>query len=331
VNASLLFDPARIEPTYRFQKGRPGRSYGLAIARRLGFPGDVLDRAEALVDSGELDVERLLETLEGKERELTRALEEGTRAREEATRLRDELRERIRALEEREQTAEARAREEARRLLLEARTEVERAIREVREADADAREEAEREARKRVEEAARQQAERAPRTPRHARRTTQGRRGGAGGAAVGDRVRLREGGASGVVLETEGGRLTVEVGGLRLRLPAGEVEVIGKEGAGKGNGEAPRPRGTVRVPEVEARPEVDLRGFRVEEVELELGRALDGALLAGLQELRIIHGKGTGAVKARVRELLDEDRRVRQARPGLPGEGGGGVTVAVLG
>ncbi len=331
VNASLLFDPARIEPTYRFQKGRPGRSYGLAIARRLGFPGDVLDRAEALVDSGELDVERLLETLEGKERELTRALEEGTRAREEATRLRDELRERVRALEERERTAEARAREEARRLLLEARTEVERAIRELREADADAREEAEREARKRVEEAARQQAERAPRTPRHARRTTRGRRGGAGGAAVGDRVRLREGGASGVVLETEGGRLTVEVGGLRLRLPAGEVEVTGKEGAGKGNGGAPRPRGTVRLPEVEARPEVDLRGFRVEEVELELGRALDGALLAGLQELRIIHGKGTGAVKARVRELLDEDRRVRQARPGLPGEGGGGVTVAVLG
>jgi len=65
-------------------------------------------------------------------------------------------------------------------------------------------------------------------------------------------------------------------------------------------------------------------------VELELGRALDGAVMGNLSEIRIIHGKGTGAVKARVRELLPGDPRVREFRSGGHGEGGAGVTVAIL-
>jgi DNA mismatch repair protein MutS2 len=327
VNASLLFDPGRIEPTYQFQKGRPGRSYGLAIARRLGFPGGVLDRAEALVDSGELDVERLLETLERKERELSQALAEGERARSEAVELREEARTRLAAVEERERTAEARAREGARRLLLEARDEVEEAIRQVRGAEAGRREEAEREARGRVEAAARTQGERTPRTPRRRR----ARDGGSEPLEVGDPIRLRDGGARGVVLESGDGRVTVEVGGLRLQLPVVEVEAAGPAPPGEGKRGPAQPRGgVVSAPEVEVRPEADLRGLRVDEVELELGRALDGAIMAGLQELRVIHGKGTGAVKARVQELLRADRRVRQVRPGGPGEGGGGVTIAIF-
>ncbi len=84
------------------------------------------------------------------------------------------------------------------------------------------------------------------------------------------------------------------------------------------------------VPETRASPEVHLLGLRVEEVDLALGRALDDAVLGHLHELRIVHGKGTGAVKARVVELLRQDRRVREFRGGVHGEGGAGVTVAVL-
>ena len=63
VNASLQFDPDRMEPTYRLVKGRPGRSYGLAIARRLGLPPALLDRAEGHLSAGEVSMEELLETL----------------------------------------------------------------------------------------------------------------------------------------------------------------------------------------------------------------------------------------------------------------------------
>ena len=83
-------------------------------------------------------------------------------------------------------------------------------------------------------------------------------------------------------------------------------------------------------PEPEAESEVDLRGYRVAEVGIEVDRALDQAVLGGLGELRIIHGKGTGALRERVSEILGADPRVREFRLGLHGEGGAGVTVVRL-
>jgi DNA mismatch repair protein MutS2 len=82
--------------------------------------------------------------------------------------------------------------------------------------------------------------------------------------------------------------------------------------------------------DADVRSEADLRGLRVDEVEVAMGRALDGAVMASLGELRIIHGKGTGAVRARVQELLKADGRVKEFRMGGSGEGGSGVTIAVL-
>jgi DNA mismatch repair protein MutS2 len=93
---------------------------------------------------------------------------------------------------------------------------------------------------------------------------------------------------------------------------------------------ARKPRGGWTAPEVDARPEVDLRGLRVDEVDVPLEAALDAALRADLPSLRVIHGKGTGAVRDRVLELLDGYPRIRSYRPGEMGEGGSGVTVVEL-
>jgi DNA mismatch repair protein MutS2 len=345
VNASLQFDPDRMEPTYRLVKGRPGRSYGLAIARRLGMPAALLDQAEGHLSAGEVSVEELLETLERKEKEARELVASLDRERAEAERLRGELEARETELRRQERTAERRAREEARQLLMEARGEVEEAIREVRAAsDAKELEEAGRRARARVEEAAREQ---------RVRQALMAERLGAPALEPGQRVRL-PGGATGAVVELREGRAVVEVGALRMELPAADLEpvdgvgsggrVVGRAGPGTKRGEArsARPRGgSVRVgtrepvasvmPESQPRAEVDLRGLRVEEVELELARALDAAVLGDLSELRIIHGKGTGAVRARVQELLRADRRVKDFRLGAHGEGGAGVTVARVG
>jgi DNA mismatch repair protein MutS2 len=337
VNGSLLFDSERIEPTYRFQKGRPGRSYGLAIARRLGIPGSVLDRAEGYVDSGELEVEALLASLEEKERKLTEALEAGRRAQTAAELRNQEVEARSRELRARERSAETRAQEEARRALLEAREEVEAVIQELRAADAESRQALEREARARVEAAARARTEGPrPRRPRPGRSAPKAEAGEfTGPLEPGTRVRIRGSGAKGQVRTVEADRVVVEVGSLRFTLLPGELEPLpdgGSTGREVGSPPAPRPRGggSLRVPEVQASPEVLLLGLRVEEVEFALGRALDGAVLAHLPSLRIVHGKGTGAVKSRVQELLRADPRVRAFRGGVHGEGGAGVTVAEL-
>jgi DNA mismatch repair protein MutS2 len=344
VNASLQFDPDRMEPTYKLVKGRPGRSYGLAIARRLGFPAAVLDRAEQHISTGQADMEDLLERLERQEKEARRLVEVLAREQQETARLSAELERREAELGAREKTAEKRAREEARKVLMEAREEVEEAIRQLKSADAEAVEEASRSARRRVEEAARRQREGsgAPAHERGSRQrgSTRPRRAErrAVRLEVGQRVRLTESGATGRLAEIKGARALVETSGLRIEMALADLVPVDETGGRFGAGAPDETPGRVAArgpayvgPTPDPSAEVDLRGLRVDEVELELARALDAAILGDLTELRIIHGKGTGAVRERVRELLKSDGRVRDFRLGLVGEGGAGVTVAKVG
>jgi DNA mismatch repair protein MutS2 len=188
VNASLQFDSERMEPTYRLIKGRPGRSFGIAIARRLGFRGTVLDRAEAFREEGGVQLDELLERLERQEEQVRTLVEELETERVTTERLKAEVEGRESSLEEAERTAEDRAQEEARRLLLEARAEVEAAIRELRGASEEGAplEDAAREARQRVERAAgRHQRSRASRPKRPER----------GGVEAGDAVRIESTGS----------------------------------------------------------------------------------------------------------------------------------------
>ena len=321
VNASLQFDADRMEPTYRLLKGRPGRSYGLTIARRLGFPAEVLDRADGYRDDDEARLEETLGRLEHREREAERLVHELDLERARTARLSEELERRERALSESEAAHQAHAKEDARKLLLDARAEVEQAVAELKQAaeGQDQLDEAIHKARSRVEQAAQRNrpgrggppARRAPRAP--------------AGLGTGDRVRLRATGAKGRIAEIRSGRAVVEAGAMKLEVALHDLEPIeGGEPAAEptrsGSWSGPD-RGTARV-------EVDLRGLRVHELEVALSRALDDAVLEDLPELRIIHGKGTGALRQRVGEMLDADRRVRSVRMGGATEGGAGVTVA---
>jgi DNA mismatch repair protein MutS2 len=229
-----------------------------------------------------------------------------------------------------ERSAETRARQEARQYLLDARAEVERAIREIRESAA--LDESAREARRRIEELAAGQAaeverlaaesERAGTTPAIVPAPT-------GGVAISadDTVQLSTlGGRSGRVLEIRGDDAVVAVGAMKLTVPVLSLS--------RARGGAPVPTETVTIrgdlPEEEPRSEIDLRGLRVDEMETELLQALDGAVRGDLRTVRIIHGKGTGALRERVAELLRGDPRVREFRLGAWNEGGAGVTVAEL-
>jgi DNA mismatch repair protein MutS2 len=324
VNASLQFDAERLRPTYRLMKGIPGRSYGLAIARRLGMEPRLLEEAEATLPQGERDVAKLLLDLESREQRAAELESRLERALAEATAAGERLEERERELRERERDAERRARQQARDLLLKARAEVDEAIRGVREAGEAAEgrtlEAASRDARRRVEEAAARQRERVP--AGGARR----REAAAAELSAGVRVRIESLGRTGTVVELRDGRATVEAGAMRLVLPREDLTPLPP---GDQEPRAPRPRPSAGFLAVsgDARPEVDLRGMRPDEVDGVLGRALDGAIMAGLPTFRIIHGKGTGALRAHVRELLKADRRVVTARPGELFEGGTGVTV----
>jgi DNA mismatch repair protein MutS2 len=136
---------------------------------------------------------------------------------------------------------------------------------------------------------------------------------------------LLDGDLEGVVVEVRDRRAVVDASGIRMRVPL--TDLVPLDSA---EGRAVEPRGSASwsAPSGPISTEVDLRGLRVDEVGDPLLRSIDEAILSDLTELRIIHGKGTGAVRARVKELLEGDGRVSDFRLGRPGEGGGGVTVA---
>ena len=334
VNGSLQFDAERLAPTFRFEKGMPGRSYGLAIARRLGVPAEVLADAEGRVSEAERALDRLLEAAEARVRQLAAdhaALAERLGdAERETARLglqAEQQQARERELRAREKDAERRARAEARRVLLDARERVEEALRAAAQASD---ERAAKEARRLLEDAIRIEGEALAESA-----TPDADAGGAPGGALtpGQRVRLATG-STGELLELRGdGKAVVLAGAIRMVVP-----VEGLAPAGEGAGELGRSGARAHHPPSSPAPqlpsapmEIDLRGLRGDEAEAVTVAALDAAVLADHPYLKIIHGMGTGVVRERVRRLLGADHRVVKFDFAPRNQGGTGVTIAELG
>ena len=329
VNASLQFDAEHLAPTYQFLKGVPGRSYGISIARKLQLPEPVIARAESRVPETERDAAALVERLEQQEREL--------REREqELAAMIDDARKRVRAaadrerrVRDRERAVERESRAEARKYLLNARAEIDRTLRDLKKAGAEEVEAKAREARQHAEQLAARQAsvldqleqeERAV-AKRSASAMPKGQVAAAGDVVIvqtlGDKV--------GRVLDVRGKEAQVAVGSMKLMVPLSALVVKPREEletAVPWHGD---------LPEEQVRSEIDVRGLRVDEVESVVMQALDAAIRADLPSLTIIHGKGTGALRDRVTEMLRKESRVRQFRIGAWNEGGSGVTIAELG
>jgi DNA mismatch repair protein MutS2 len=354
VNASLQFDERELAPTYRLLKGLPGRSYGIHIVRRLRMPADIVARAEARVPEAERTAAALLEDLERRRRELAdREREAADREASYAARA-ARIAERERHVRERERAVEREARTASRRYVLDARREIEAAIAAIRAADAAGVAAAAAAARRTAErllaaerDAARaldaaEAAEAADALANAAAAAANGAETGAqagpGAArrgatrpradlAVGDDVAVAAlGGAPAQVLEIRGTDVVVVAGSVRTTVPRSSVSRLARRNADAGA----RVHIAGAAPDLDAKPEVDLRGMRVSEVDAALLHALDSAVRADLPTLRIIHGKGTGALRDRVGELLHGDPRVRSHRLGAWNEGGAGVTVAEL-
>ena len=327
VNASLQFDSVALAPTYRLIKGIPGRSYGLSIARRLALPEDVLERAEARLPAGEMDVNALLAELESREQRLAEREKEAAVIAEDAKARARRVAERESAVRERERNAERDARREARRLLLDARAEVDRTIRDLRESAAEAADEAAREARRRMEQLAAAEGRALAALQEETAPEESGVKGPGAAIREGDYVSVGTlGGRTARVVELRHADAVVAFGSVKMTVPASTLS------------HAKAPEGSERVhiairgdvPEIEARSEIDLRGLRAAEIEDVVMQAVDSAVRADLKSLRIIHGKGTGALRERVAEMLRKESRVASFRLGAWNEGGAGVTVAEL-
>ena len=315
VCAAMAFDSDSGRPTYQLLPGTPGGSEALALARRLDLPAEWIDRADQLLGPEHGRLQRLLAEVEEVRDELTGEL---GRARSESRRLAAEVTASDAARQELER-ARDNAAEDARRAVGEFRRKIRRRLGQEVER---LREELEAGRRRGLEAEAVDRIFRDAPVPEVEEAST-------GSIEIGGRVRHRGLGWEGRVERIVDDRVEVAVKGKRMVCRTGELNAL--TGAEQPSGRRPAPR-RVSTPDVGELPpkELQLRGERVEAALERLDAYLDRVLLAGLPEVRVVHGHGTGKLKRAVRELLDHHPAVLKWRPGGRGEGGDGATVVSI-
>jgi len=344
-NASVEFDLETLSPTYRLSIGLPGGSQAFAIAERLGLPDAIVADARSRLTENQQAFEATLASIRTQEREIADAVD---RARAAESRAAEALKaaddERRRARRERDDAVSA-AREEAQRLVDGLREEVagvrRRLERETVTAPA-------------IDAALSRAEQTLERLPEPARRAAAPAPVPVKAWAVGDRARSRSGGWEGRIaaLEKGGTRASLEAGGLRVSVAVSDLEpaVGGPPGASGGGepataAEAARAASRAGSNRTSGRQGIgslglqrartvasslDLRGARVDEALDALSRYLDDAALAGLEQVTIIHGLGTGALRDAVRSQAGSHPLVKGFRAGQRGEGGDGATIVRL-
>ena len=327
--ASVGFDVEKLAPTYTLRMGEVGASSAIAIARRVGIAEDVCLRARDILGSGASVVSQAVSLLEQERAE-------SARVRAEVEELRAALAEERAALQrEREQlrAAERETRAGARADLIadlsQKRAEVAQLIAQLQAAPAMAQAVA---AQRAIEQAALKEERE---EEREELRQQEAPEQAAAEVVQGARVKHLRLGSEGVVLEVHDGQATVQLGALKIKVPVEELAPIARavlqSGFRKSRREKLERAEHARAAPVEANvPRVDVRGMRVDEALRALELELDRHLRAGEETVHVLHGHGSGALKAAIREHLARSPYVTRARAAESHEGGDGVTVAQL-
>ncbi len=346
-NASVEFDVETLSPTYRLSIGIPGRSNALAIATRLGLDHTIIERARNMADTTSTSMEQLLAEIQQERKVAEDERYEASMARAAAEDERRALQERMAELEaqrveierERIQIINA-AREDARKQIQQVRSDLGRVRAQANKGQISEEALAALRAKLRgLEERAEPLAEPPkPRMPKQRQRPTasvadleEEQQVIAGEPEVGDPVRVISLGQVGELLALPDGRgeAEVQIGALKLRVPAADLERLSRRKA-----RAEEQRFNVTLPSIIERPipdeQLDLRGQRAEEVFDRVERYLNDAYMGGLQQVRIVHGKGTGALRQVVRNLLSHNPLVKSFATPSEKEGGDGVTIVTL-
>ena len=328
MNASCEFDVETLRPTYHLLIGIPGKSNAFAIAKRLGLPEEVISDAKTRVGQESATFEATIEKLEQVrqllERDRSAASDELRKAEEEkkkASMLRAELSVRL-------EKADEKARREAERLLADVRRTAEETFRELdairkleRESDSHHEANEARAALRRKLNLAEEQAAAASKEPEEKKVSSRP-------VKVGDMVEILSMGVKATVTAVSNDRvLTLRAGIMNVTAKEDEVYLLENEKPVKVVTSSGQP---ARLRQASAASEIDLRGMeRIEAVDA-TQRFIDAAVMAKLEEVRIIHGKGTGALREAVQAELRRSKAVKSFRLGRFGEGESGVTVVTL-
>ena len=318
-NASLEFDRETLAPTYRLKVGLPGSSYAVEIAGRLGMPDSVCGHASRLLGSGERSLADLISSVEA---QLTRIRTDQAELSERLARSKaseEEYKQKLASFVKNVDEEKHKALEETANLLDSTRKETERLVAEIRASQAS--KESIKQIQKKLKETGATVSEIKAKQETERLRSI-------------DAIRFLKGDAVRIVTLNKEGQIEALVGSERAKVKVGNVMTV-VELRNLRHIDAPtsvpKPRSVAgqNVEEVLS-PEIHLRGMTAEEGKEALERFLDKAIVAGLKQVYVIHGKGTGALRRAMTEYLREHKEVATIRLGDWNEGGAGVTIVEL-
>ena len=327
MNASCEFDVQTLRPTYRLLIGVPGKSNAFAISRRLGLPEDIIENAKSMMSANDTNFEDVLSQLEAQRQQMEQARTEAERLRLETEKQKKQSEAYYNEIREQKEKAAQQARKEAQYIIDDARRTANQVYEELKQlrkqmrdsADVQNSNERQAELRRSLNEAE----QRLAGESRRAERPKPSRE-----IRVGDTVELLKFGSKATVLAiSKDGAYQLQAGIMKLTAKADEIALC--ENQPKGNAKKII-EGKVRELKAAAASELDIRGMAADEALPVLDNFLDGAYLASLPTVRIIHGKGTGVLRAMVHDELRRSKYVKSFRSGVYGEGENGVTIAEL-
>ena len=332
-NASCEFDVATLRPTYRLLIGIPGKSNAFAISRRLGLDEAVIAAAKEQMDSESIRFEDVLTQLEEKRQRLEKAQNEADRLwqqRQEDARKARVFREQM---EKAKENARSKGENEARRIVRQAQQQVDEIFAELDALRKKMQQQADHQAINDAKVSAKKHLHAAEDALHLREETAEPEMAPTRPIVAGDLVELPGVRTAATVLQVNGdGSLVLQAGKMKLTARPEQVR-LPEEQTQQKKKQQPAPR-TTPAPQLRlerrASSELDIRGYETLEAESVVENYLDAAVMAKLETVTIIHGKGTGALRKAVHEILKRSKAVKSFRLGRYGEGEAGVTVVEL-
>ena len=327
-NGSCEFDVATLRPTYRLLIGVPGRSNAFAISSRLGLNQEIVDRARELVSGEDRRFEDVVQNLEQSRQKLEAERRRAQEQNAEARRISEEAKEYRERLEREAAKEIEQARERAAQLVARTRAQADALLEELEEMKRQGAKSMTAEQRARMKAGIRDMESASDPVSRKEPETYVLPRP----LKAGDDVLIFDIDKEGTVVETpapDDKKVLVQAGIIKTRVPVENLRLLEQ----KTQNRKARRSGTRNVPKRSDAPvmtEVDVRGEDSIEAVMSVDRAIDSALLSGIHQLTIIHGKGTGVLRTAVQQHLRRHPSVRTYRLGVFGEGESGVTIVEL-
>ena len=329
-NASMEFNVETLSPTYRLSIGVPGKSNAFEISRKLGLPSEIIDRANNLLEKGDIEFEDVLSAIEADKKRAEDERDEAAALAASMRKQQEELSRREKLLEKREKEALQKAKEEARAIIKEAKdtaSEVQRELRELSKVQSLG------ERNKRLEQGKRRLKETENRYQDGIVREINENPVSIDDVQVGDKVKLLTLDQTGEVLTLpdEKGDLMVKVGIMKINVNLSDLMMINEQkSGGKGSKSAGRYGNLYRAKAMAVSTSVNVVGKNLEDAAMEVEKHRGDAYMARLKEVAVIHGRGQGIRKEGLRQLFKRNRLVASFRKGSYNEGGEGVTIVKL-